>query len=150
MLRRLLTLAACLLPGCRAAPTADDTATQLAEQARWSNRLVVLSAPMTDDDVLLRQRTRLEDIRTELVERHLLVIQLTPTEASFGDTSITDAGVDSLRARWSIPSDRFQAALVGKDGRVKKRWPDAFDPEDMNALIDSMPMRQDEMQTDRQ
>ena len=36
-------------------------------------------------------------------------------------------------------------ALIGKDGRVKDRWTQPFDPGEMTALIDTMPMRQDEM-----
>lgn len=145
MLRRLLTLTACLLPCCRVAPASDDTGTGMAEQARWTNRLIVLSAPTVDDADLLEQRNRLEAIRDELTERHLVLIQLTPSGARFGDTPIGDDGVDALRTRWSIEATTFQAALIGKDGRVKDRWTQPFEPGEMTALIDTMPMRQDEM-----
>ena len=149
MLRRLLTLTACLLPCCRHAPTSDDTTMHMAEQARWKHRLIVLSAPTNDDADLREQHDRLMSMADELIERHLLVIRLTPSTAAFGDMPIDAADVHALRTRWSIGDDRFHAALIGKDGRVKDRWSQPFDPNDMTALIDTMPMRQDEMQSDR-
>ena len=83
--------------------------------------------------------------RSKFGHGQLALIQLTPSGARFGDTPIGDDGVDALRTRWSIEATTFQAALIGKDGRVKDRWTQPFEPGEMTALIDTMPMRQDEM-----
>ena len=86
-----------------------------------------------------------------LLDRNLLVVQIGPEKSTLLTGRVSDLpDTEAFRERFTLPSEHFEVVLVGKDGRVKKRWPDAFDPEDMNALIDSMPMRQDEMQTDRQ
>ena len=39
--------------------------------------------------------------------------------------------------------------LVGKDGRVKRRRDEPMPPEELWAIIDAMPMRQDEMRRGR-
>ncbi|MEE2719357.1 MAG: DUF4174 domain-containing protein [Planctomycetota bacterium] len=145
MLCRLLAFVGLILPGCRSAPDASDAAAQYAESARWTNRLIVLSAASTSDPTFTTQRQRLRDIAPELVERHLLVVELVPAHGRFGDAAIDDRGVTVLQRRWDIPGEGFQAVLVGKDGRAKRRWDELFDPTEMNDLIDSMPMRQDEM-----
>ena len=148
VLCRLLALMGCLIPGCRMDPSRTGDADRLADEARWRNRLIVLSAPSSDDADLREQRGRLESVHTQLLERHLLVIELVPDAGVFGSSAINDSDVKTLRARWKIPPHEFQAALVGKDGRVKDRWNDPFNPDDMHALIDTMPMRQQEMRTD--
>jgi len=145
MLCRLIALVGMILPGCRSAPDASNAASTYAESARWTNRLIVLSAASNSDPTFTTQRQRLGDIAPELVERHLLVVELVPGHGRFGDHSIDDRGVTVLQRRWDIPSGGFQAVLVGKDGRAKRRWDDLFDPTEMNELIDTMPMRQDEM-----
>ena len=146
LIRRLITLAACLFPGCRAGQMPESPGTGLADEARWVNRLIVLSASERDDAILHEQQLRLDGMSDELAERHLLVVRLVPGDAQFGTTTLADDDITPLRSRWNISTPSFHAALVGKDGKVKDRWATAFDPGEMNALIDSMPMRQDEMQ----
>lgn len=53
-----------------------------------------------------------------------------------------------LLLMWSRPDEgrAFEILLIGKDGGVKKRWRSPALPEDVFSLIDSMPMRQAEMQ----
>ena len=125
----------------------ESSGTVLADEARWVNRLIVLSASERDDSTLHEQQLRLDGMSDELTERHLLIVRLVPGDAQFGTTTLADDDITALRSRWNISTSGFHAALVGKDGKVKDRWEAAFDPSEMNALIDTMPMRQDEMQS---
>jgi hypothetical protein len=50
-----------------------------------------------------------------------------------------------LRERFRVPSGAFSIILVGKDGGVKLDRQDRTSLEEIFALIDSMPMRQQEM-----
>ncbi len=147
MLCRLLSIAGLFLPGCRsAAPPATDAA-GLADSARWNNRLIVLSADAASDSEFDTQRRSLLRDAPALDERHLIVIELRSDGGRFGDRTVDAEGIADLRRRWDIPTDGFHAVLVGKDGRSKRRWSTVFDPAEMHDLIDTMPMRQDEMRS---
>jgi hypothetical protein len=50
-----------------------------------------------------------------------------------------------LRKRLSVPSGRFTVILIGKDGGEKIRQGSSVDLKEIFAIIDAMPMRQQEM-----
>jgi hypothetical protein len=52
---------------------------------------------------------------------------------------------DSIRTHFAIPSNTFSLILVGKDGGTKLKRSDQVDLREILGLIDSMPMRQNEM-----
>ena len=41
--------------------------------------------------------------------------------------------------------ERFSAVLIGLDGTEKKRWTGPVDPREILAIVDEMPMRQEEI-----
>jgi hypothetical protein len=41
--------------------------------------------------------------------------------------------------------EKFSAVLVGLDGTEKKRWTGPVDPRELFAIVDEMPMRQQEI-----
>ncbi|WP_087017027.1 DUF4174 domain-containing protein [Thaumasiovibrio subtropicus] len=45
-----------------------------------------------------------------------------------------------------LSSPDYQAVLIGKDGEVKHRWQHAIDWQELNTIIDAMPMRKREIQ----
>ncbi len=53
-----------------------------------------------------------------------------------------------LRSSLKIAEDADVAILIGKDGTEKSRWAKPPTPDKVFQLIDSMPMRQQEMRTD--
>ncbi len=58
-----------------------------------------------------------------------------PMKGSRGDgKKLQEQGIDSR-----------QVSLIGKDGTLKKVWEEAVSAEDLTALINSMPMRQQEL-----
>lgn len=58
---------------------------------------------------------------------------------------VQDPMVAAFRAQYAIPSDRYEAVLIGLDGGVKARWDFPPTPEDVFTAIDAMPMRQREL-----
>ena len=50
-----------------------------------------------------------------------------------------------LRRKLRLEQKGFAVVLVGKDGTVKQVWHDPVDPKKIFTIIDSMPMRQKEM-----
>jgi hypothetical protein len=51
----------------------------------------------------------------------------------------------SLRKHFDIPTKTFMLILLGKDGGIKLKRNDRVKLEEIFSLIDSMPMRKDEM-----
>lgn len=102
---------------------------------RWSARVVVISAPGPDDASLIAQRAILAKAGTGLKERDLVILE------AVGETREAVA----LRRRLGLPAGAFRAALIGKDGGVKRVEAAPLPVQDLYETIDAMPMRRDEM-----
>ncbi len=111
---------------------AADAETTLAPYG-WSARPILVFAA-AGDPRFARQRALFEAHAADLAERDNLVI-LDTTESS------------ALRRRYR-PGD-FAVILIGKDGGEKFRSAEVVDPRVLDALIDTMPMRRNEMGADR-
>jgi hypothetical protein len=107
--------------------------------ARWTSRVLVVSAPGPDDPGLRAQRAALGSVRSGLAERDLQVI-----EAVGGGAEAT-----ALRRRFGLPDGAFRAVLVGKDWGAKLTASEPIPPQTLFRTIDAMPMRRDEMRVRR-
>ena len=101
--------------------------------AQSSHRLVVIVAEPNDPRAI-QENTALQQDDAGLRQRDVVVQKITP-EAARRDRA--DLGVG--------PDTTFEVLLVGKDGRVKLRRENLVAPSEITALIDTMPMRQEEM-----
>ncbi|MGN7295109.1 DUF4174 domain-containing protein [Rhizobium sp. SAFR-030] len=117
---------------------------------RWKQRILLVYGT-EDDPRLQRQIAEFTQRPDAMAERDLLVLKVAgaEVEAVSGGTSsgavIRQAGTaDHLRQEGGVDDRSFQVLLVGKDGGIKLRRSDVVDPEEIIALIDSMPMRQTE------
>jgi hypothetical protein len=77
------------------------------------------------------------------------IVTLKARESALADydvklVSVIGAGA-ILRRKLGLPATGFAVALVGKDGGVKEIWRDPVSPDRIFALIDTMPMRQEEV-----
>jgi hypothetical protein len=96
------------------------------------SRPVVVLSDSRDDPRVARQISALDHTRPDLDQRNIEVL----TEAHPGS---------KLRKSLGVAEHGFAVVLVGKDGSVKKVWRDPVDPHQIFTIIDSMPMRQQEM-----
>lgn len=115
-----------------------DTSTDPLASYVWNSRVLVVTAPSETDPQLLAQRRMYDEARAGASERDLVLIVAT------GDTPQASA----LRRRLGLAGG-FQAVLVGKDGNAKLASAKAVSTDRLFALIDTMPMRRQEMQTRR-
>jgi len=125
-----LTLAGALLMGAAPDPL---------KPLRWRARVLVVSAPKGDDPGLRAQDAILKGDVDGQVERDLKIIRLV------GADGPTGMDAQAARERLSLPPDRFEVVLVGKDGAtvLRRRQPISLD--DLFNRIDAMPMRRDEI-----
>ncbi len=102
--------------------------------AAQSPRRLVVVVGQPDDPRVTRQHAALEHDAAALRERDLVVQDITPVAAR---RERPELGVGSQAA--------FEVLLVGKDGEVKLRRAEPVAASEITALVDTMPMRQNEM-----
>jgi hypothetical protein len=148
MLTKMIGLALLLM----AAGVQQGHAMEALAEFRWKQRIVLVYGT-EDDPRLQRQIAELTQKPEAMSDRDLLVLKVAgPTVealhggASAGAAILPIGSAERLRQEGKIDGRSFQVLLIGKDGGVKLRRSDVVDPEEIIALIDSMPMRQTEQQ----
>lgn len=106
----------------------------------WKNR-VVLVFGRAEDQKVAKQLEVLVRKKSELDDRDMVVIKVTPTDAEAVHGKATNVGADDLKADAEIDGDGFHVVLVGKDGGIKLRSEQILGNVEMFNLIDRMPMR---------
>ena len=122
---------------------------------QWNNRVLVLSAsnnsPQADEQILL-----FSDHLDAIEERELIILRLTgqvfgkvPGLSPFPfETKIFENGQERryLQSLFTAEfGDDLQITLVGFDGEIKQVWHGVVEPADVFDVIDTMPMRQQEL-----
>ncbi|MGI4941558.1 MAG: DUF4174 domain-containing protein [Janthinobacterium lividum] len=102
--------------------------------AAQSPRRLVVVVGQADDPRVTQQHAALEHAAAALRERDLIVQDITPEAAR---RERPELGVSSQAA--------FEVLLIGRDGEVKLRREKLVAASEITALIDTMPMRQNEM-----
>jgi hypothetical protein len=116
-------------------------------QYQWKNRLLLLFSPSPGNPAYQALWRELQKQFSGVRERDLLVFHVMEQGKSFLDSrEIPAAEARALRQRFDISPGAFTVVLVGKDGGVKLKRADRVALADIFGLIDSMPMRQREMQ----
>ncbi len=135
-----LVVAGLLAMTAQAQPRLDDLS-----QFRWQKRLLFLFAPAADDPALQTMQTALAQARAEVQARDLVVFLILEQGQSQQDGQpLAPPAGQALRQRFGIKPQTTTVVLVGKDGGVKLQRPGPVPLTDIFALIDSMPMRQQE------
>ncbi|MHB8284462.1 MAG: DUF4174 domain-containing protein [Caulobacteraceae bacterium] len=106
---------------------------------QWKARVLVISAPSKTDRQYLEQAQILHHDPDGQKDRELEVIPL------LGDGEGMPFDVAALRERLSLPPDKFEAVLVGKDGTVVLRRHGPIALGELFTRIDAMPMRRAEL-----
>ena len=113
---------------------------------QWKQRLLLVFAPSAHSASYLRQRAHYDLAGEGFRTRDLLFVSLIPGETQVVRRQKVDlAAQNELRRQFEIGPDDFAVLLVGKDGGIKLRSEHPVSPDELFPLIDSMPMRQQEL-----
>jgi hypothetical protein len=113
---------------------------------RWKHRLLFIFAPSTTDATFLALDKRLAQSALEIEDRDMIIFRIFENSPSrVSDKPLLPGDDEALRRRFGIETGRFTVVLVGKDGGVKLVAHRNADLQSIFNLIDSMPMRQQEM-----
>ena len=99
---------------------------------RWKKRVLVLLAPDASNRDLERQQSAYEQSLAAYEERDLVVLRE------------IDAG-GPLHRQFHVPGTEFRLLLIGKDGHTALERSEPVSNQDLFGLIDSMPMRREEI-----
>ena len=104
-------------------------------QYLWKNRVILTFADDEDHPDLIKLKAEMKENECEILNRDLLHFHLS-NEGKTGNHTTTN-------------DQSFRILLIGKDGGIKYESKRSASLIQLFELIDSMPMRQDEMQHDR-
>jgi hypothetical protein len=116
------------------------------EAYQWKNRLLLVIAPNDADPRLMAFERRLSASMEEVRDRDLLSIRLLeagPTGRP--EQPLPPEDVHALRRRYGAVQGGFAVILIGKDGGVKLVQEEQVSLQAIFDLIDTMPMRRQEM-----
>lgn len=114
-------------------------------QYQWKKRVLVISAPTTDNRDLVEQQDELALTAEAFADRDMVLVTLLDEAISTAaDRELTVEEASAARASVGIQNGSFSLRLIGKDGAVKLSGESATPMTEIYALIDSMPMRQRE------
>ncbi len=128
-----------------AAADAQQQATELLGEHRWSQRLLLVFYDDPARTELRAWRHAIAASQCELALRDLMVAWLEAGHGGeLGGRTVDADDTASLRAAFGIDATPFAVVLIGKDGGPKARYAGAPDLAGLFARIDGMPMRRAE------
>ena len=101
-------------------------------------RRVLLFADKANDTTLMQQKQLLESDKAGCLERDIRI-----------EIYITSQTDKTFLKKYNITQPQFTFLLIGKDGGIRLRSKKVISKGQLFALIDTMPMRQDEMKRQR-
>ena len=107
-------------------------------QYTWKKRVLLIVAPSSTDEQLLKQKDILHKQVSGIEDRDMEVIYL-----PLNTISATDK--EHLAQQFDIRQSGFYAILIGKDGGEKLRSQTPMETDQLFGTIDAMPMRKQEM-----
>ena len=117
----------------------------------WKERVLIVTASSPTNVGYKRQNQLLEKGKKGMKERDLVIYRLY-SDHWLGPSGeiLTFEEAAAIQAAYQIENDTFSVVLIGKDGGVKLRSEDLVSTRELFQLIDSMPMRQQEMQKEKE
>jgi hypothetical protein len=120
-------------------------------QYKWKNRLLFVFAPHSSHPSLINLENDISVQKEGILDRDLIVFQIYETGSYFQDMNVIDHEMaDQLRRNFRVAPGLLIVILVGKDGGVKLRQNDQVSLNEIFLMIDSMPMRREEMRRKNQ
>lgn len=123
-----------------------DTMAMDLTQFEWKKRLILIFAPDGRNPLFKELQSEIMAQKAEVEDRDLVVFEILERGPSRMNRALLDQSkVESIRRHFSVPQRSFRVILIGKDGGIKLKRNDQIDLETIFELIDSMPMRKDEI-----
>lgn len=115
----------------------------------WEHRPLLVFAPTPNDPRLVETLNRIEATRCDFVERQMVAgVVVADGTGTFDGQPMQTGEPQRLSNVYGVGRDGFTVVLIGKDGGEKFRVDDVPDLQTFYAVVDGMPMRGREAQSD--
>lgn len=118
---------------------------QVLSSIQWKNRVLLIMSEDPNDPMVKQQVSLFSEDNEEMQERKLVLLQVFPNFYLMGGKSGIRRTSEEVYFDYKSSKKSFELILIGLDGDEKMRRTELMRPEDLYALIDSMPMRRYEM-----
>ncbi|MCO4820646.1 MAG: DUF4174 domain-containing protein [Flavobacteriaceae bacterium] len=117
---------------------------------KWTNRVLIVKTSNNDFDKFNEQLNEFKNINKALKERKIVLYKVIQDEFSsinFINNGLTNSGkVSEIKMQNILNKNRdFEVILIGLDGGIKLKQSEVLFKEDLFRIIDSMPMRENEI-----
>lgn len=118
---------------------------------RHCYRPLIVFSPSPTDARLKKQGALLDAAADDMMDRFVMLTPIVPESQHYAaplDTPyvvLNEREMQSVRARYHVPRDRFEVLLLDEDGRVLIRGDRPIDIARINTRIDALPQRRIEM-----
>jgi len=118
---------------------------------KWEERVLIVTASSPSNIGYKRQDQLLTKGKKGMKERDLIIYRLYNDHwLDPSEELLTKGQADAMYRAYDIDPGTFSVVLIGKDGTVKMRKSDIVSTRELFQLIDSMPMRQQEMKKQKE
>ncbi|TWO34057.1 DUF4174 domain-containing protein [Seonamhaeicola sediminis] len=117
---------------------------------KWKDRILIVKTLNTDSKKYNNQLTEFKNSIKELKERKLVLYKINKNKFSFvnyTESALNYSGnvSDNLSKNILDENENFEIILIGLDGQIKIQQNKILLKEEVFKIIDSMPMRKNEM-----
>lgn len=141
-------LAVIFLAASAALMPAQAEAAELSDYL-WQRRPLLVFAPTDSDPRLVETVRGIESSRCDFADRDMVLGLILADGTSTLDGDVVDTSeAQRLFSAFGIGADSFAVVLIGKDGGEKLRVDDVPDLQAIYTVIDGMPMRTRERNSD--
>ena len=121
------------------------------EKHKWKERVLIVTASSPSNVGYKRQDQLLTKGKKGMKDRELVIYRLYADHwLGPKNTALSNDEAQIIYKKYDINSDTFSVVLIGKDGGVKMNKNDIVSTRELFQLIDSMPMRQQEMRKSKE
>ncbi len=112
---------------------------------RWQHRIVIVFADDLQKGKAAGFLASVAARQEDFIDRDMLLVTVHPKKALLADESLPKEALDALQKKYNADGARFRVVLIGKDGGQKLSRVGETELQDIFDLIDTMPMRRQEM-----
>lgn len=120
------------------------------EKHKWENRILIVKRSDVKSTKYQEQLEEFNNSNEELIDRKLIMYKITGDDfvlADFNNSGQHDSGKITriLNEKILNKKEKFEVILIGLDGEIKLHQTEILLKEDLYKIIDSMPMRRNEL-----
>lgn len=128
---------------------AENVNSQDLKNHLWKNRVLIIKTSNPKSSAYQKQVAEFQEAYKDLKERKLVVYHIIDNRYqlfNYEKQKATQKGIISKTTRRLLnENDEFEVILIGLDGGTKLRQNEFLSKEELNRIIDSMPMRINEL-----